>query len=138
MGLSPNWILPIRMSTPDCPKIMSTIHYVNVNEGRSLLFYLVLLSSTALVAYIPSTLTTLFATKSDSITPNINQKYLQLQCQKPRKALNYTDGKAAWCFDAIVWHTELVQSRTQMKKERSQDKKIIQIIKEQKGAFSVG
>ena len=118
MVLSPNWLLPIRMSTPDWPKIMSTIHYVNVNDGRSLLVYLVLPSSTSLISYIPSTLTTLFATNRDPITLNINQKYLQLQCQKPRKALNYTDGKAALFLDAIVWHTKLVQSRAQMKKRK--------------------
>ena len=51
---------------------------------------------------------------------------------------DYTEDKFIFCLDDTVRHTDLMQSREQIKKVMSQGEKIMQMIEEQKGAFSAG
>ena len=49
--------------------------------------------------------------------------------------MNYSQGTAAFCLDTIVQHTDLMDSRERIRKQKIEGKSIEEQISEQKGVF---
>ena len=70
--------------------------------------------------------------------PLINTAFLTTTAEQPRANMNYSQGTAAFCLDTIVQHTDLMDSRERIRKQKIEGKSIEEQISEQKGAFSAG
>ena len=52
--------------------------------------------------------------------------------------MNYSQGTVALCLDIIVAHEDPINARESIKREQTERRTIVDIIKEQNGAITVG